>query len=432
MAQSTEKKNPKRSSRNKNAIYREISEEPSAVPPPLRYRKPKKSVTAIKSIHFPEFHHDDKQYFIQVKYWDDDREFYPIATACNRFIGNDKKNEPSLKNWLKSFEKTKYMNQHLWAHIQESITVTVEPKIPKQTMALLINDELPNILSYVFILDHNANNFCDFDEVDDLLMYYVQHVDVRSDKFKRFFKTTGKQWDLERPKGWVTEAMLLPITSMKYIGMPEIIWMESRLHYYKMQAEKYEQKSDEITELFMTTIQVLLDFMATRIRGTLHLRNEGKIKSFTFHAAAPIMDSVLNSKFREIKNLKNNQKFKKLSSSTLYLFNHSQSETVLSEYYVNRDFNENGIEIFPDDDDDDDDDDDNDEEMQVMPSYTMTLSVLLLRYYRNAEKCVSKHDVVRLDNNNNMTGQQLGFWQSFKSKFDEKDFEDIPIVAVED
>eukprot|EP01083_Nonionella_stella_P262068 891548_1 len=103
------KKNPKRNTRNPNISYREESEDSL---PYLAYKPPKnKTITAIKQIGFPEYHHDDDEdYYIPVSYWNDnDIEYYPIKTACNKFIGNDKTNEPSVKQWLLLFKNTKYM-----------------------------------------------------------------------------------------------------------------------------------------------------------------------------------------------------------------------------------------------------------------------------------------------------------------------------------
>ncbi len=69
--------------------------------------------------------------------------------------------------------------------------------------------------------------------------------------------------------------------------------------------------------------------------------------------------------------------------------------------------------------------------MKYIIQFFQSFSALLLRYY-DTEKIVSKINVIRLDHNNNMTGQQLEFWQSHQSKFDERDFRDIPIPPSDD
>eukprot|EP00483_Globobulimina_turgida_P001837 UN01839 len=194
--------------------------------------------------------------------------------------------------------------------------------------------------------------------------------------------------------------------------MPDVVWMQARLHYFRSIAETNAHESETLREIFCSTVGVLFDFIGTRTRGTLNLRNEGKIESFTFGCAPEIIDCVLNSKFREMKKLKNNEHFKINGYSTFYIFNHTQCESILSEKYTNRDFTEDGIEIFPNVTDDDE------KELE----YTMTISALLLRFYRNQKKMVTKHNVVRVNKNDEMFGQSTDFWEKYKSKFDAKDF----------
>eukprot|EP01083_Nonionella_stella_P095562 268297_1 len=313
---------------------------------------------AISKVFIPQITNDDGKLWVEVHIQTKHRlrvKYYTVRAAINEFSGYlDFVNRHRYSAWL---------SNEAFRRIEQSIMIKARTHLKIGDICELHSD-LPLILKFVVVTGFKfvVGRTCVFNEEDTHPFINVAHIDPRDDELTHFDRTTGAEFNLSNPRGTVSTHDLIKIAAKGELG-----YLRASRQYWKLRAESLIVSVTNFRTAFQSSMKQIFTAIGHRIRGRLTKRNESKIFSDGYVLPNIMMETTLNSKFKDI----TGDDPKVRGESTFNFFTPEQAALIYSDNNLSRDYNEDGKELDAATDNIDDVD------------YTMSVSGVLHRFVAN-------------------------------------------------
>eukprot|EP01084_Bolivina_argentea_P046183 85029_1 len=298
---------------------------------------------------------------------------YPGNALRKSFIAfvNDYINHESITN-------------QIWRQLEKELYIKVKPQFSKGDYCILIRNDLPLGIQLVRIKSIARNRTVLFNQVDSYKLYNIGHIDPRQEQVTYFTKESGAEFGLTTPSGAVEESALIRISSEILIGDKDYGYIEAQNYYLRLKNESLLSMIQTATNLCHTTVRQFIQSISQRIRARCIRINEGKIWTDSYVLPGSIQIAILLPKFASLKGLNSYNIFPTKGESTYCVFDCESASQIYQSENLNRDFNEEGTELFNDAKTEMDDVD-----------FTMAVSSVVHRLIPAQNKCIVKYNICR-------------------------------------
>eukprot|EP01084_Bolivina_argentea_P190872 327888_1 len=269
--------------------------------------------------------------------------------AIHLYPGNKQMKLKSYLTFLNENRNHHMISNILWKTIQNQLYEKLTPKFEKHDYCVLIGNDLELELQFVKITSLAKRKTILFNDKDEYKLYNIQHFDPRCETLTFFNRETGAEFGLKRSSGAVQESMLIKISSEQIIdnGM-DVGYIIASNHYLRLRNESLISNIKSVTNVCHLTAKQTVQAISQKIRGRCIKKNESKIFTDTYVVAGAIQTSTILPKFASMKQLSSYKDFMKKGESIYSLFDCIQASEIYQSENLNRDYNDEGAELFND------------------------------------------------------------------------------------
>eukprot|EP01084_Bolivina_argentea_P190873 327892_1 len=201
----------------------------------------------------------------------------------------------------------------------------------------------------------------------------------------------------------IQESWLIRISSQQIVNGMDIGYILASNHYLRLAHESLVADVKNVTNVCHLTAKQTAQAISQKIRGRCIKKNESKIFTDTYVVAGAIQTSTLLPKFSKMKHLSSYNDFIKKGDSIYSVFDSIEASEIYKSENLNRDYNDEGTELFNDGSTDENEID-----------HTMSVSSVLHRNIPIKNKLIVKYNIIRCQTYNDGDDKIFGATTEWK------------------